>query len=213
MRDQERQENWEEYAKPLRLLRESGVHRHLGLVATARRYGVVESSNGEEPSAVELGLEGRGYKVKSDQRRCKEAQAALPKSWDLPTVSRMKSAESLTQFIQTVDHTLQSFGKKHAWAGLGEDSEYLRPHVVRKISLKAAVDTDVRCWGPLDRETLLLASPDRGGHLKEVRAVVFANPLTIFLKYVVMPPLRILLFSSRSVWVVSYRELSSAGAS
>ncbi len=155
---------------------------------------MLEPSDRANPPAIELGLEGHWYVLRSDQRRWKEAQAALPKSWDLPSTTRMKSAESLTQFIQTVDRTCPSFGLKHSWAGLGEESEYLRPHVVRKISIKAAADTEVRCWGPLDRETLLLASPDRGCHLKEARTVVlvrcvcnlfYVAPLRIF--FVLVP--------------------------
>lgn len=91
----------------------------------------------------------------------------MPRKWAVPD-RKPRGEEGLTEFITKVDAVLLQFGTKHSWALTGPESEYVRPHVVRKIALAAVMERKILWWGQLTTEAMHLASADREHILQEI---------------------------------------------
>lgn len=91
----------------------------------------------------------------------------MPRNWAVPD-RKPRGEEGLTEFITEVDNVLLKLGTQHAWSIMGPDSEYVRPHLVRKIALAAVVERKIQWWGQLTTEAMHLASADREHMLKDI---------------------------------------------
>ena len=94
-----------------------------------------------------------------DMSRVEAFCKSMPRTWILP--ERKNQGETgLSEFITKVDYVLLKFGIQHSWAMTGEDSTYIRPHIVRKVVTAAVTRMKIQWWGSLTKETMMLASAD-----------------------------------------------------
>ena len=60
---------------------------------------------------------------------------ALPATWMVKVAKKFKSKVDFPQICHTIQKQVSAFGSKRSWSRMGPESDYLKPHVLRKLML------------------------------------------------------------------------------
>ena len=136
---------------------EGGAQKHLGIVSLGQRLGVLcKHSDAGSPAAgkkrggASSPAAGKRQRARADDRvvlgRCftifnsqenvqpfSDILTALPATWTVKGAK--KSKVEYRQIRQAMQKQVSAFGSKHSWSRMGPESDYLKPHVLRKLML------------------------------------------------------------------------------
>ena len=133
---------------------EGGAQKHLGIASLGQRLGVLcnrgsagspaagkKRGGASSPAAgkthsaraddvVVLGSCSATFNFHEDAQPFSDMLAAFPATW---TVKGAKNSKEFVQISQAMEKQVSVFGSKHAWWRMGTESDYIKPHVVRKL--------------------------------------------------------------------------------
>ncbi len=107
-----------------------------------------------------LGRLAANFQVQEHIQPFREMLAALPEV--------KKSKIGFPQICQVMNQQVSVLGNKHGWLRMGPESEYLKPHVIRKLVLLVGqiLEVDSAAWASCNKEFFEVLSPDVRGNVR-----------------------------------------------
>ena len=170
------------------VLKENGTSRLLGVATVAQRLDLIQES-AEGQGELSLGIGAETYNYKADGRGIERLEALSRVNAELPLLREAQAylrsssvadvaaadeaarcvlhSEGIASTVAAIDRHLRSLP---GWAQMGPTATYIRPHVVRKVTLWLHRHFSDQSRRALPRDLWHRLCPDEGGHLSRIPA-------------------------------------------